>query len=84
MQPITLTSAFDRECLEPLFDLAIEFGITFSNFSFNDDDTLTFTFTFPADLTVNDWVDRIRYYHLDELADFIDESELADYRNATY
>ena len=70
MQPITLTSAFDRECLEPLFDLAIEFGITFSNFSFDECGDLAFTFTFPADISVSDWADRIRYYHLDELADY--------------
>ena len=72
MQPITLTSAFDRECLEPLFDLATELGITISKFSFNDDDTLSFTFTFPADLSVDHWLSRISYYHLWELADFLD------------
>jgi hypothetical protein len=75
MEPITLTSAFDRECLEPLFDLATELGITISNFSFDKYSDLTFTFTFPADLSVDHWRGRIRYYHLDELVDFLPDND---------
>jgi hypothetical protein len=68
---MTITAAFDRDSLEPLFTAAAEHGITFSNFSFDDCGDLTLTVHFSADFTYGAFIDMLCRQQLDELADYI-------------
>jgi hypothetical protein len=74
MKAMQITSAADRDNLEPLFIAAIEHNLTFSTFTYNDDNLITFTLNFPSNFTEADFASMCRDNQLDELCDMLPES----------
>ena len=76
MKPMQITSAADRDALEPLFIAAGEHALTFSNFTYDiaDDNLITFTLNFPQNFTEADFASMCRDNQLDELCDLLPES----------
>lgn len=75
MKTLTLTTQLTRDNLEPMFDVARRFSLTFSNFVFddNDDDIVSYDIHLPESLTKEEWHAALREFQLDEVADFSDE-----------
>lgn len=73
MNPMTITSATDRDAIEPLFDAGRVHGFTFKNFSYDKDGDVTFDVIFPAGFTRDEFAAMCREYQLDELMDFVED-----------
>ena len=68
---MNITTQFNTDNLEPLFDAGNAHSFTFSNFVIDDNDDVTFTVNFPDNLTSADLRDIFRDFQLDELCDFL-------------
>lgn len=72
-----ITAQFTADNLEPLFTAGIENAFTFSNFTFDEHDIISFDAHFPAHLTNNDLRNIFRKHDISELSDHL--SDAADY-----
>lgn len=73
MKTLTLTTQLTRDNLEPMFDVARVFSLTFSNFVFDEDDIVSYDIHLPESLTREEWHTALREFQLDEVTDFSDE-----------
>lgn len=73
MTTMTITTSPERDSLENLFDAAKEYGMMFSDFSYDESGDLTFVLHFPAAMTEATFLEMLRGYDLEELSDFMPE-----------